>query len=486
MSRWIESFENHPFQNVWQEIKNIIGDVSATDETVTTDIKEIARLNKVVSYLDELISAADPELIPLATWDQFNQQASNCLTNMRQYIQNRNISHINNANNHCDNLLTYVRPYVLSGKGSAQAAGRAFKSYSDAIDEHIAMLSKRAKEAVNQAENNKNESDRLIEEINQSKQNISELEEQLLDGDESVNERINKFLEDFEEWHSKISEYHQKLTSGNEEESAIILQIEEAKKKAINNSGSTEEALEETKNLLSDLEAFYLQIFGKKNEEGKNEGGLKKELEIRRNEIEAFRDEQQKTYDALLQEIESLLPGATSAGLASAYKELKDTFNNPIEHYSKLFYGALFGLLVSAFVLIVKNVSFWNIEFIDVKDPLSLFNNLIFKLPILLPLLWLAVFASKRRSEDRRLQQEYAHKEAIAKSYESFKQQIEALKEQDERLKKMLLEKAIAAISFNASTTLDGKHGDKMPLLETVDKLVEKGIIDINPLRKGQ
>lgn len=476
MSRWIESFENHPFQNVWQEIKNIIGDVSATDETVTTDIKEIARLNKVVSYLDELISAADPELIPLDTWDQFNQQASNCLTNMMQYIQNRNISHINNANNHCDNLLTYVRPYVLSGKGSAQAAGRAFKSYSDAIDEHIAMFSKRAKEAVNQAENNKNESDRLIEEIDQSKQKISELEEQLLDGDESVNERINKFLEDFEEWHSKISEYHQKLTSGNEEESAIILQIEEAKKKAINNSGSTEEALEETKNLLSGLEAFYLQIFGKKNEEGKNEGGLKKELEIRRNEIEAFRDEQQKTYDALLQEIESLLPGATSAGLASAYKELKDTFNNPIEHYSKLFYGALFGLLVSAFVLIVKNVSFWNIEFIDVKDPLSLFNNLIFKLPILLPLLWLAVFASKRRSEDRRLQQEYAHKEAIAKSYESFKQQIEALKEQDERLKKMLLEKAIAAISFNASTTLDGKHGDKMPLLETVDKLVEKGI----------
>tara|TARA_R110001592_G_scaffold90460_2_gene265941 strand:+ start:8358 stop:8522 length:165 start_codon:yes stop_codon:yes gene_type:complete len=39
-----------------------------------------------------------------------------------------------------------------------------------------------------------------------------------------------------------------------------------------------------------------------------------------------------------------------------------------------------------------------------------------------------------------------------------------------------LPQKAISAIAFNASITLDGKHGDKMPLFETIDKLAEKKI----------
>lgn len=180
-----------------------------------------------------------------------------------------------------------------------------------------------------------------------------------------------------------------------------------------------------------------------------------------------------------------MLPGATSAGLATAYRELKESFNDSIKNNSRLFYGALFGIFVTALMLITKQVGFWFIEFIDVSNGAPLFTNLLYKLPILLPLLWLAMFASKRRSEDRRLQQEYSHKEALAKSYQSFKQQIESLKTEDDALMKQLLEKAITAIAFNASTTLDGKHGDKMPVLEVLDKLAEKGMLEINPLKKS-
>jgi len=108
------------------------------------------------------------------------------------------------------------------------------------------------------------------------------------------------------------------------------------------------------------------------------------------------------------------------------------------------------------------------------KTGASLFNNMLYKLPILGSLLWLAFFASKRRSEDRRLQQEYAHKEALAKSYQGFKQQIDALQAKDEELTKRLLETAIGAIALNASSTLDGKHGDKMPILDLTEKGLDK------------
>lgn len=474
MSRWIDGFENHAFQGVWKQILEEVENVSANDETVATDVKEISRLKKVVSYIDELLRSADPELIPLNTWNNFQQQATNVLTQVRQYIQNKNIGHIQNANNHSDNLLTYVRPYVLSGKGSAQAAGRAFKEYSKTVTEHIDILSEKAKTAVVQAEENKSETDAILQAVEEQQTRIRDLADSFLDGDDNLRQRLEDFYEEVETWHTRISEYHNELTAGNEEESSIVLQIEEAKKQAIENAKSTKGALDSSASLLDELEQFSQTIFGKQDRNGKRQGGLREELNIRRREIEQFKQEQSTTYKTLLDEIEGLIPGATSAGLATAYKEMKDKFDTPIRNFSIIFYFALALLFILAFVFITDDFGLWYINFVKIDEPKLLLNNLFFKLPILLPVLWLAIFASKRRSEDRRLQQEYAHKEALAKSYESFRYQIDALKTDDEQLKKQLLERSIAAIAFNASITLDGKHGDKLPLLETIDKLAEK------------
>ena len=96
---------------------------------------------------------------------------------------------------------------------------------------------------------------------------------------------------------------------------------------------------------------------------------------------------------------------------------------------------------------------------------------ILYSLPITLPLIWVAVYASKRRSENQRLEQEYAHKEALARSYISYKKQISELgKEDSELLEKLILE-AINAISYNASKTLDKKHGDGTILNEITQSI---------------
>jgi hypothetical protein len=71
------------------------------------------------------------------------------------------------------------------------------------------------------------------------------------------------------------------------------------------------------------------------------------------------------------------------------------------------------------------------------------------------------------------LRQEYAHKEAIASSYESYRRQVDALGDVGGELRVALLGKAIEAIAKNASETLDGKHGDKVPSHDAMEKLVE-------------
>ena len=72
-------------------------------------------------------------------------------------------------------------------------------------------------------------------------------------------------------------------------------------------------------------------------------------------------------------------------------------------------------------------------------------------------MIWVAVYASKRRSENQRLEQEYAHKEALARSYISYKKQISELGKEDNVLLEKLILEAINAISYNASKTLDKK-----------------------------
>lgn len=111
---------------------------------------------------------------------------------------------------------------------------------------------------------------------------------------------------------------------------------------------------------------------------------------------------------------------------------------------------------------------------------LALFGNFALKLPFILPALWLVIFVSKRRSEAERLTQEYTHKESLAKSYDSYKQQIEKLSEKDtSKLLPILMESMIKAIALNPAETLDKKHQSDSPISEVLkDKNFMDSIVD--------
>jgi len=483
MSRWVNEFKNHRFQVPWQSIREIAKTLKVPDETVDTDVQELARLNKVIAYLGELLKALDPEMISGNMLNNFADQATQCLAQINEYNVSKNIGNLQNANSSLDNMLSYIRPYVISNQAAAQAAITAFKAYADTVNQQINAIKSKAKDAVTQTKANKTRSDNTLAEIELGKAKIKALETALLIGSEaekSVKDKINSLLDDASIWHARIDELYKKLAVGNGQEIAISVQIDQLKNKAEKDAKSISDAQENSSDVLEDLETFHVQIFGKANDEGITEGGLKSELEARTAQLDKFREEQKTTYKTLLEEIETLLPGALSAGLSTAYCDLKKSYDKPIRDYSRLFYWALGGILLTGFVSIIHklawldNAHWFDIEFVDVTDPIHLLNNLLYKLPILGAVLWLALFASKRRSEASRLQQEYAHKEALAKSYQSFKQQIDALKSDNQELAKKLLDTAIDAIAFNASTTLDGKHGDKFPIHEVTEKFGEK------------
>ena len=223
-----------------------------------------------------------------------------------------------------------------------------------------------------------------------------------------------------------------------------------------------------------DLEDFYLRIFGKPNPDADElrDGGLANELTARIDQLDIFEASQRTRHQTMFEKVEALLPSASSAGLASAYKVLKDRFEKPIQYYTRAFYGSLAVLFFGGLAVVSDTVEFFppSITFVNAADWEGMLRTLLTRIPIILPVVWVAIFSATRRSQYERLQQEYAHKEALASSYESYKKQLQDLGAGTEELQKELIARAIDAIAYNASATLDGKHTEKPPAMQILEK----------------
>lgn len=207
MSRWHDTYNNHPFQNSWKQIVAISPTLSTPDETIKTSVEEIARLRKAVTFINELIEAVDPELIPIPTWDMFYSQSNDCLVQINAYFSDQNIAHIQNANSNLDNLLSYIRPYMVNARAAAIAAGRAFKEYSEAVEFHIDQLNEKAKAAIDKTKIYQEQAERIVEEIGSSQSKINELEIKLFDGendDKALEEKAEELVAAIESSNEKI------------------------------------------------------------------------------------------------------------------------------------------------------------------------------------------------------------------------------------------------------------------------------------------
>jgi hypothetical protein len=476
MSRWTDTFTNHPFQNSWKALKEGVSESRVNDETVITDVAELGRLKRVISYIDGLIRSLDPELVPSSVWNNFEPQASACAQQVSAFNSDKNIAHIKLANEHADNLLTYVRPYMV-------VTGRQAKNLRDSAAEYIKVLDEYLKSFHERVEAIKSHSQKTANEIDEFRRSAEagkiSIEAAVVDvlgrGDEAgkLGEIASVYSKAKEKYDSIVDFYNETLATDGDVESTeqeIKRLLDEARASA----ASTRDAINKSSSTIESLNNFHGKIFGTTTHDGAHTAGLDDEIRIQKESLSEFEKVQSTKYQALVRQIEDLLPGATSAGLASAYGQMRASFDVPLKRANRLFYVAIALIVTISLVTTVGKVWFWGVEFFQSADLATMSRNLLSKIPIIGPLVWLAYYASKRRSECQRLQQEYAHKEALAKSYDSYKKQIQDLGGERAELLEALITKAVEAIAHNASATLDGKHGDKIPLQTIVDKLIEK------------
>lgn len=128
--------------------------------------------------------------------------------------------------------------------------------------------------------------------------------------------------------------------------------------------------------------------------------------------------------ERLRKSVESLLPGAASASLASSFNAQKLRFARPQRQWLWIFIGCIGGLVAVALPSFLAALGI-PIAGHSAESPTSdIWRSLLLRMPIVIPFVWLAIYAGRNYMLSLRLEEEYAYKEAVSTAFEGYKREM--------------------------------------------------------------
>ncbi|MGR3914084.1 MAG: hypothetical protein OD918_06100 [Gammaproteobacteria bacterium] len=180
----------------------------------------------------------------------------------------------------------------------------------------------------------------------------------------------------------------------------------------------------------------------------------------------------EKNYVKLLDQTEQLRKeiqnelrsGMTTIGLSKAFNEKAAEYKT-IRGYLEVGMIVLFLLGIGASIFLYKSVQEWGVQallfsFLPHISAVGLF-------------VWLMIFLGNRRAENKKLEEIYKHKGAMAKSYVGYEKSIESLGRTGVALLPKLMENLLEAIKKDPSEFLSVK-GEKHPATDLL-QLTKEG-----------
>ena len=283
MSRWADEFKRHPFQLSWSDLKVALHKLEVDDKTIATDVAELARLKRVVSYLDEMILSIDPDITPSTIWNSFQSQAAALSQAVQSFTANRNIAHIRQANDHADNLLSYVKPYSVLPGHLVSAITNSSRLYMSEIDTYVRTFADKSAKLVAELEANKVKSDEFLVGTESNESRIDEFANVLIVGTDdapSFKTKIDATVVAIDTSAADIAALHAKLLVGETSTQATVAVFE---KGISDQKAAIDQLVKEVATNVKELDEFHTKIFGvEESMTGEMDGGLKSELDCSR------------------------------------------------------------------------------------------------------------------------------------------------------------------------------------------------------------
>ena len=173
-------------------------------------------------------------------------------------------------------------------------------------------------------------------------------------------------------------------------------------------------------------------------------------------------------FDAVQKKIEGLLPNATSAGLASAFRNQKDRFTVPQIGWLVAFFVALVGVVAAAFIGLPPSSGTWD----------AILRHFVNRLPLAAPLVWMAIYSARHYGMAVRVQEEYAFKEALSTAFEGYKREMDTIRQTSSESPAdapllVLCQNVLMALSERPGRIYEGRQQDITPLASAVESLKE-------------
>lgn len=308
-------------------------------------------------------------------------------------------------------------------------------------------------------ENSTDQFHQVEERIGKAWQEIVAMEDRL----KKLPEQVETFNRSIQELERSVSSTREQIGSINTHYADYFAKTDPAVKSkletVIEHFATIEQFQKASTGIKKELEDFKEFVYGN---ETAGKVGFKKDIETlfetNKSANETLNKTWSESYQTLFQKIEGLLPGATATGLSKAYQEQKENYKWPVILWSLVFGLTVVGMMIFG-ISVYKDT--------ELKDIQVTIQHILARLPFFIPAVWLAIFASKQQSQYKRLQQEYIYKETLAKSYESYKREIDLLPEGEEKveLQQKLITSMVEMCGYNPSLTLENKsHDDKPPI----------------------
>ena len=436
--------------NSFEQLKEAVNtlDIKSIPENET---QEFARNKEALIYIENCINLLDENLLP----NNFFREFQYCFTDW-----NRTISHLTTI---VDNALIILARYSTIYIPKDQA--------KPIIMEMIAGYNEAIKTSLD---------DLKLDEI---KNKIADVENSI----QKFSIANDKFAQKYDEicgYCNEIENFRTHLVVRQENKDISIQQeIENARNKITQDMEATKEKIIENSQKLEEIGKFHIRIFGELNDNVRS-GGLEQKLDNMFENLDEYENTMKQRFDEYDKIIKDLNEKATNASLSASYDREKKSISETI-----IFWNFSF-IICILFIFLVALWSFYDLKEIlnfDVKTAIAqleqskdaistpyistLLSNKIYiiffgffsKITMALPLIWLAIFCSNRRKEAMKLLQEYTHKVAVTSSYESYKEQIKNLNEENQELLTKLMSSTIDIISKNPSDFLDKpKSSDRL------------------------
>jgi uncharacterized protein YoxC len=196
MSRWVDEYEKNVFWDTWASLKNVVNDTELESNNSDSAIKEIARLKKVITYINDTLQQIDPELVPQAFINNLNQYSSNCLSETTSFKGTQNSTHLKNANIAIDSMITTISqtPFILTSQQKGALTSSA-KAYSHTLDLHLEKLNSFMEVELGSV---KSDLSKLSKDISLNLKEIESLNNQLKTVDQTIQKQSATFNTQFQ------------------------------------------------------------------------------------------------------------------------------------------------------------------------------------------------------------------------------------------------------------------------------------------------